>query len=128
MTPEHKAALARGRAEARAVRNYLEAWEENRPRRGRRRTPESIQKRLDRIDEELVPGSPLKRLQLIQERLDLKEELVRLENPVDMSGLEDAFVEAAKGYGERKGISYEAWRELGVPAALLKRAGITRGS
>ncbi len=32
----------------------------------------------------------------------------------------------AKSYGERKGISYEAWRQLGVPAEVLKRAGITK--
>ena len=37
---------------------------------------------------------------------------------------ERAFVEAAAPYGERKGISYKAWREVGVPAAVLKRAGI----
>ena len=34
---------------------------------------------------------------------------------------------AAKGYSERKGISYAAWREAGVPAATLKAAGISRG-
>ena len=29
-------------------------------------------------------------------------------------------------YGDRKGISYAAWRELGVSPAILKRAGISR--
>ena len=29
-------------------------------------------------------------------------------------------------YAERKGISYAAWRELGVPADVLKKANITR--
>lgn len=128
MTPEHKAALARGRAEARAVKNYLEALEENRPRRGRRRTPESIQKRLDRIDAEMDSSSPLKRLQLTQERIDLNTELETLSQPVDMTQFEDGFVEAAKGYGERKGIGYAAWREMGVPAAMLQRAGISRSA
>jgi hypothetical protein len=32
----------------------------------------------------------------------------------------------AAEYGQRKGISYAAWRELGVSPAVLKRAGITR--
>ncbi len=44
MSAEHKAALAKGREEGRAVRRYLEALEEQRPRRGRKRTPESIKK------------------------------------------------------------------------------------
>jgi hypothetical protein len=37
-------------------------------------------------------------------------------------------VETARTYGERKGITYAAWRELGVPPAVLKRAGIGRAA
>jgi hypothetical protein len=37
-------------------------------------------------------------------------------------------VGAAKAYSERRGISYAAWRELGVEAAVLKKAGIGRGA
>ena len=29
-------------------------------------------------------------------------------------------------YGRRKGIAYATWRELGVSAEVLKKAGITR--
>ena len=47
---------------------------------------------------------------------------------MDISGLEKSFVAAAKGYSERKGISYTAWRELGVPPEVLKRAGISRAA
>ena len=36
------------------------------------------------------------------------------ETTVDLTALEDAFAAAAKGYGERKGISYAAWRKVGV--------------
>ena len=43
-------------------------------------------------------------------------------------GGEPFFVKSAKGYGERKGISYAAWREVGVSAATLKAAGISRGA
>jgi hypothetical protein len=45
---------------------------------------------------------------------------------VDVDQLEEAFVAVARSYGERHGISYAAWRELGVPAAVLRRAGIVR--
>jgi hypothetical protein len=128
LTEEHKAALAEGRAQGRAVRRYLEALEAHKPKRGRKRTPESMKKRLTRIDKELDDADPLKRLQLVQERLDLEAEIGRAENKVDLGELEKEFVAAAKPYSERKGISYAAWRELGVPASALKLAGITRGS
>ena len=49
MSDEHKAALAEGRNQGRAVRGYLEALEAHKPKRGRKRTPDSIKKRLERI-------------------------------------------------------------------------------
>ena len=128
MSDEHKEALARGRDEGRAVRRYLEAIEAHRPRRGRKRTPDSIRKRLDTIEERLETADPLTRVQLIQERMDLQGELAGMENTIDLPALEDAFVTAARSYGERKGISYAAWREAGIDAAVLKRAGIRRGA
>ena len=129
ITPEHKAAMAAGRAEGRAIKNYLEALESNKPRRGRRRTPESINARLEKIDVELAGADPMKRLGLIQERLDLLHELEQLQAPqVDMAALEEEFVIAAQGYSERKGISWTAWREVGVPASVLERAGVSRGA
>ena len=42
MTDEHKAAIAAGRIETVAVRDYLEALETNRPKPGRRQTVESL--------------------------------------------------------------------------------------
>ena len=128
MSDEHKAALAEGRAQGRAVRAYLEALETHKPKRGRKRTPESMRKRLDTIDAELDDADPMARLQMIQERMDLAAALDAAETVVDLTALEDDFAAAAKAYGDRKGISYAAWREVGVPAAMLKRAGITRGS
>lgn len=128
MSDEHKAALAEGRNQGRSVRRYLEALDAHRPKRGRKRTPDSMQKRLNRIDVELATADPLKRLQLIQERLDLKSELGAAVEKVDLTGLEKEFVAAAAAYSTRKGISYAAWRELGVEPAVLKRAGISRSS
>jgi hypothetical protein len=128
MTAQHKAALAEGRNEGRAVKNYLEALQQNRPRRGRRRTPDSIKKRLAAIDAAYADGSALQQLQLVQERMDLQRELDAMGTKVDLSALEWAFVKTAAKYAERKGISYAAWRELGVPADVLKKAGISRGS
>lgn len=87
-----------------------------------------MQKRLGKIDAELADADPLKRLQLIQERLDLTSQLDANDNKVDLSALEQGFVDAAAAYSTRKGISYAAWRELGVEPAVLKRAGIKRAS
>ena len=126
MSDAHKAALAEGRAQGRAVRRYLEALEAHKPKRGRKRTPESMKKRLDRIGAELQTADPLKRLQLRQERLDLESELSSATNKIDLGSLEQEFIESAKPYSERKGISYFAWREAGVPAATLKAAGVSR--
>ncbi|HVE46283.1 MAG TPA: hypothetical protein VNA57_06010 [Acidimicrobiales bacterium] len=128
MSDEHKHALAVGREQGRAVRRYLEALEAHRPKRGRKRTPESIERRLSVIEERIAGAEPLTRLQLVQERMDLQEELANKSETVDLTQLEADFVAAARDYGERKGISYGAWREAGVDAAVLKRAGIRRGA
>lgn len=128
MTDEHKAALAEGREIGRAVKAYLEALEQHKPRRGRKRTTESITKRLSAINTELPEASPIKKVELIQERRDLEVELATIGTKVDISGLEKDFVKSAKTYSERKGISYSTWREVGVPADVLKKAGITRGA
>src|SRR5437660_2215274 len=75
MSEDHKAALAEGREQGRVVRRYLEGLESHRPKRGRKRTPESITKRLAAIDERLPAADPLGRLHLVQERIDLELEL-----------------------------------------------------
>jgi hypothetical protein len=126
MSDQHKAALAEGRAEGRAVKAYLEAIEQNRPRRGRKRTSDSVKKRLAAIDAQLADASALSRLQLVQERMDLQQELETMGQKVDLTKLEGEFVKTAKKYSERKGISYAAWRELGVSADTLKKAGVSR--
>jgi len=128
MTPEHKAALERGRAEGRVVREYLEALRGSKPKRGRKRTPDSINKRLTAIDQELAEASAIDELQLVQERRDLTAELAAMGSTVDIAALEGSFVGVAKAYGERKGISYASWREVGVSASTLTNAGITRSS
>jgi hypothetical protein len=127
MSDSHKAALAEGREQGRSVRRYLEALEAHKPKRGRKRTPESIQKRLAAIEEQLATADPLTRVHLVQERMNLEYELAAGDNSVDLAALEDGFVEAAGPYGQRKGITYAAWREAGVDPGVLRRAGIRRG-
>ena len=126
MSDDHKAALAQGRLEGRVVRNYLDALRASKPKRGRKRTAQTINKRLVTVDALLVDASPIDELRLIQERRDLSEELDAIGTGVDIAALEAEFVQIAASYGARQGISYSSWREIGVPAAVLKQAGIAR--
>ena len=128
MSDSHKAALAEGRSQGRAVRTYLEAIEAHKPKRGRKRTPESMKKKLEKIDLDYANADQLKRLQLAQQRLDLQSDLDAAASTVDLAALEQDFVAAAQAYGERKGITWAAWRQVGVPDAVLKQADITRAS
>jgi hypothetical protein len=126
MSDAHKAALAEGRIQARTIKAYLEALEKRRP--GRPITPESLNARLARVDEKLAAETDvLKRLDLIQQRIDIHEALAQAYTASAHEELEAGFVDCAAAYSRRKGISYTAWREAGVPAATLKRAGISRG-
>ena len=126
MSKEHKAALAKGRAQAKAVKDYLAAREAA-SKRGPKMTPDKLQDRIAEtrraIEEET---DPTRRVELIQQRMDDEERLDQIQDEPDMEALESGFVDVAKEYSERKGISYMAWRELGVPAAVLRRAGVPR--
>ena len=128
MSDSHKAALAEGRDQGRAVRRYLEALEAHRPKRGRKRTQESVERRLSAIDDKLNDADALTRLHLSQERMNLQAELSSTDNAVDLGALEEEFVVAAKPYGERKGITYAAWRQAGVDPGVLRKANIKRGA
>lgn len=126
MSDTHKAALAKGREEGRVVRQYLQALEAAKPRRGRKRTPDSIRKRLATIEATLPGAEPLAKLHLVEEKQRLEAELSQNGNTVDLAALEKAFIKVARIYGERKGISYSAWRTVGVSASVLQQAKIPR--
>lgn len=126
MSNEHKAALAKGREEGLAVRRYLEGVESAKPKRGRRRTAASIDRKLTSIEGELAAAEPLQRLHLLQEMKDLQDERLNIDNVQDLGALEKQFIKVAKAYGDRKGISYGTWRKAGVSAAVLQKAGIPR--
>ncbi len=126
MTAEHKAALAKGREEGLAVRHYLDALESSKPKRGRKRTPASIDKKIAATRARLDAASSLTKLQLLQELKDLESERKRIDDGGDIADVEKQFVKVAKSYGNRKGISYSTWRKMGVNANILEKAGIAR--
>jgi hypothetical protein len=129
MSAAHKQALAEGREQSRVVREYLDALEAHKPKRGRKRTTESVKKNLTDVNQSLKAAGGSSRLELIQRRRDLEVELAGMQGGgTDISALEKAFVKVGKSYASRKAISYAAFREFGVPADILKRAGISRAS
>jgi hypothetical protein len=128
MSPEHKQALAEGRSQGRDVRLYLEALQKNRPKRGRKRTPESISKRLAQLEHQVETADSMRKLLLLQERISLRAELEKLQASNNPTDSEERFITVARAFGERKGITYSAWREFGVSADVLRAAGIPRSS
>ena len=123
MSQEHKDALAQGRKEARAIKAYLKALQGRKP--GRPVTREGLGKRLATVNERIAASDdPLKSVELLQTRLEIKDALGHLDDAENMDELEAGFVSNARTYSDRKGISYTAWREFGVPAATLRDAKI----
>jgi hypothetical protein len=124
MSKEHKDALVQGRKESRAIKAYLDALSARRP--GRPVTKAGIEDRLKEVRMKIASTEdPLRSVDLIQTRLELEDQLKRLGAGDKLDELESAFVESAASYSQRKGISYTAWREIGVPAATLRKAGIS---
>ena len=88
------------------MRAYLDALEANRPKRGRKRTPESIAKRIATIDAQYETAGSLTALQLLQERKNLEAELAAMgsDSGPDLQKLQHAFVKHARAYSQAKGI------------------------
>lgn len=123
MSDDHKAALAQGRREARAIKAYLNVLSSRKP--GRPVSKTSLDQRLERINKKLdATDDPLQRVDLIQSRLDIQQSLGQMESADDVQALEAEFKKHVASYSERKGVSYTAWRESGVPAKVLREAGI----
>ncbi len=114
--------------QARVIRRYLSAIEAGRPGRGGKRAQDAVTSRIVKVDELLVSADPLTRVHLTQERIELHAEQVRLGNnsAVDLAQLEREFVRVARSYSDRHGLTYAAWRQVGVATEVLDRAGIFR--
>lgn len=124
MTDEHKGKMADGRRQARIVENYLRHLEQ-RPKAQKRPSLEAISAELDEVESQLASATGVRRLTLLQERENLQRMALEAQ-PEDDGALEEQFVAVARGYGDRKGISYSTWREFGVPKEVLQAAAIPR--
>jgi hypothetical protein len=124
LSPRHKAALATGRTEARHVSAYLDALEVHKPRRGRQRTVESIQRQLADVRTSIKSATGIKKLELVARRIELENDLTVKKSGSDLRELRKNFVKSAGAYARRKGIPKQAFREAGVPAADITAAKI----
>lgn len=117
-----------GAAASRAVADYLESLEHNKPKRGRKRTKASVEKALADAETKLATATPGRRPGWAEKVVQLRGQLNAMESSGDHGAKETAFVKVAADYSTQKGISYAAWRELGVPPDVLKKAGVARGA
>lgn len=125
VTPAHKKAMKEGRRRKGIVDRYLDAV--NKPgRRGRKVSKAELERRLRKAEEELETATGADRVLTAQRIRDLQSRLDEKTDTVDLAALERDFVKVAREYGEAKGLSYGAWRDAGVPAETLKKAGIPR--
>jgi hypothetical protein len=120
------------RAETNAVAAYLMALRAPKlPARSRA----NLKQRRAQIEQWIADeSSPVRDVELRQQRLDIDAQLAqidqaaRLPAQIDQAArlpeLEEAFVNVATSWAKRSGITAAALREVGVPASVLKRAGL----
>jgi hypothetical protein len=127
MSASHKAALAEGRQTSAVVDRYLSALHIPK-QRGRKVSAASLQQRLTAAEDKLKHASGVARFTTAQDVRDLRARLAETAaaGGRDIKSLEAGFVKVAKRFGEKRGIGYGAWRDAGVPAPVLKRAGVRR--
>jgi hypothetical protein len=127
LSAAHKRALAEGRTMSAVVDRYLSAV--NTPkRRGRKVSKTAMAQRLTDARAKAKSSTGVDKVLAAQDVRDLETRIANIETATggDIKNLESAFVKIAKRFGENRGIGYGAWRDAGVPAVVLKKAGVAR--
>jgi hypothetical protein len=110
------------RAETAAVAAYLTALRAPKVPANSRA---SLEKRRAQIEQWITDEpSPIREVELVQQRLDIDAQLAQISQAQRLPELEGAFVKVAASWAKRSGISAAALREVGVPAGVLRRAGL----
>jgi hypothetical protein len=68
-------------------------------------------------------SSPIREVELIQQRLDIDAQPAHADQAQRLAELEEGFVKVAASWAKRSGISAAALRGVGVPAAVLAKVG-----
>jgi hypothetical protein len=119
---ERSAERGARRAETQAVAAYVTALKAPKvPARSRA----TLERRRAQIEQWLAKeSSPIREVELIQQRLDIDAQLAQIDQAQRLRELEEAFVKVAASWAKRSGISAAALREVGVPARVLTKAGV----
>jgi hypothetical protein len=110
------------RVETIAVAAYLAALRAPKVSAGSR---PSLERRRAQIEQWIAEeSSPIREVELIQQRLDIDAQLAQIDQAARLPELEDALVKVAASWAKRSGISAAALCEVGVPARVLAKAGL----
>jgi hypothetical protein len=108
-------------AETSAVAAYLTGRAPKMPARSRAK----LEQRRAQVEEWLrEESSPIRQVELIQQRLNIDAQLAQADQAQRLAELEEAFVNVATSWAKRSGISAAALCEVGVPGSVLKPAGL----
>lgn len=122
MDADHKANLMAGRARAATVKQYLKALPDM--QRLSKTTEKELREQLATAQAAADNSDDLTRLEHLQRVHDLEDQIIQLDEKAAFDDLTDQFIGIAAEYSEVKGIDRRAWRDYGVPASVLDRAGI----
>lgn len=125
LSANHKKALAEGRTMSAIVDRYIVAATTPK-RRGRKVSKAELQRRLEAARIRKIEASGVDRVIAAQEARDLQARISSPEGEVDLAPLEREFVKIAAKFSASRRISYTAWRDAGVSAAVLRKAKVPR--
>ena len=112
------------RLQAQTITAYLEALRAPKPTTSR----ETLLKRMEKAEKALIAaeekGLWLKAMDVMERLAKHQQTLNELDRQGSIEDLERRFIEVAKDYSDRKGLSYETWRYMEVPPKVLQAAGI----
>lgn len=114
------------RSASACVKRYLELQSPRLRRRGSPADLGATREQLELVEAEIpLTVDPLTRVLLHQRAIDLKAKLEEMETTeADFEQIEEEFIENVARWAEQKKISYSALREAGVPAQILRKAGM----
>lgn len=123
--PETKKAMAEGRERSRVVDLYVKALETHKfHKRFRTLDIKGIEDKIAQLDNEISRTAGVTKVLLTQSRRDLAKQLDTQGRAEEFEQLETTFISIAKQFSIERAISYETWRDIGVPVRILAKAVI----
>ena len=120
----HKKKVFDAKSESQRISHYLRALETRKNGRRPKKNPDVLERRIVSLQKYLKEATGLRRLQAVQRIRDMRRQEAELADAGNFGKYEADFVASAAAYSEKQGIEYGSWREVGVSAAVLKKAGI----